>query len=95
MATGSREEIEEELRLTYVAMTRARDFLYVTWPLRYYHRWHRLTDRHSYAQPSRFLTETVRETVDEVNLCQDEGEDAASEKCGEGDIPSRIKSMWD
>ena len=37
MATGSPEGIEEELRLMYVAMTRARDFLYVTWPKRYYH----------------------------------------------------------
>ena len=34
MSTGSDEdiEIEEELRLAYVAMTRARDFLYVLWP---------------------------------------------------------------
>ena len=32
MSTGSPEEIEEELRLTYVAMTRAKDHLYVSWP---------------------------------------------------------------
>ncbi|HOJ40792.1 MAG TPA: ATP-dependent helicase, partial [bacterium] len=39
MSADSPEEIEEELRLAYVAMTRARDFLYVSWPLRYYHAW--------------------------------------------------------
>ena len=62
MSTGSDQEIEEELRLAYVAMTRARNFLYVTWPLRYYHKWSATSDRHSYAQMSRFLTEDVRAT---------------------------------
>ena len=68
MATGSDHEIEEELRLTYVAMTRARDFLYVLWPLRYYHksRGH-LTDNHSYAQCCRFITPEVLQSMDEVN----------------------------
>ncbi|MBN1670277.1 MAG: hypothetical protein JXR37_04555 [Kiritimatiellae bacterium] len=32
MSAGTAEEIEEELRLTYVTMTRARDFLDITWP---------------------------------------------------------------
>ena len=36
MATGSEEEIEEERRLFYVALTRARDFLEVCFPLKYY-----------------------------------------------------------
>jgi len=48
-------ELEEERRLLYVAMTRARDRLYVTFPLRYYHRKHPLGDSHSFAQLSRFL----------------------------------------
>jgi DNA helicase-2/ATP-dependent DNA helicase PcrA len=48
-------EIEEERRLLYVAMTRARDRLYVTFPLRYYHRKHAFGDSHSFAQLSRFL----------------------------------------
>lgn len=60
MSTGSDVEIEEERRLAYVAMTRARNFLYITWPLRYYHRWSKTSDRHSYAQMSRFLDEDVR-----------------------------------
>ena len=32
MATGDAEEIEEERRLFYVALTRARDMLYVYFP---------------------------------------------------------------
>ena len=56
MATGDSDEIEEERRLFYVALTRARDWLYVCVPLRYYTAGRRLHDRHGYAQPSRFLT---------------------------------------
>ena len=48
-------ELAEHRRLLYVAMTRAKDRLYVTFPLRYYHRKHALGDGHSYAQLSRFL----------------------------------------
>jgi DNA helicase-2/ATP-dependent DNA helicase PcrA len=50
---------DEERRLLYVAMTRARDDLYITFPLRYYHRKHSLGDRHSYAQLTRFLPPEV------------------------------------
>jgi DNA helicase-2/ATP-dependent DNA helicase PcrA len=65
MATGNDEEIEEELRLTYVAMTRARNFLYVLWPLRYYHKSSgNLTDNHSYAQLCRFFAKEVIATMD-------------------------------
>ena len=37
----------------------ARDRLYVTFPLRYYHRKHALGDSHSFAQLSRFLPPTL------------------------------------
>jgi DNA helicase-2/ATP-dependent DNA helicase PcrA len=65
MATGSAEEIEEERRLLYVAMTRARDVLHVSFPLRYYRRPRGLEDGHTYAQVSRFLTPEVRSRFDE------------------------------
>jgi DNA helicase II / ATP-dependent DNA helicase PcrA len=67
MAAGSAEEIEEERRLFYVALTRARDALVVSYPLRYYFRRHVLDDAHSYGQPSRFLTPTVTATFDTVS----------------------------
>lgn len=59
MATGDEQEIEEELRLLYVALTRARNHLYVYFPLRYHHRRMGLGDKHSYAQLSRFFTAPV------------------------------------
>jgi DNA helicase-2/ATP-dependent DNA helicase PcrA len=96
MSTGSDEEIEEELRLTYVAMTRARDFLYVLWPQRYYLRPFGLSDRHNYAQCSRFFTDDVVQTMEEVALSRKEGiEDVGIQKGRRGDIAKRIRYMWE
>ncbi|MBA4387818.1 MAG: ATP-dependent DNA helicase [Verrucomicrobia bacterium] len=95
MSTGTKEEIEEELRLTYVAMTRAKDFLYVTRPLRYYHKWYAFTDKHVYAQLSRFFTRPVVESMDAVDLAQ---EAASDEVAGSGpamDIHSKMRNRWD
>jgi DNA helicase-2/ATP-dependent DNA helicase PcrA len=56
MATGSAEDIEEERRLLYVAMTRARDQLMLLLPQRFYtHQQARRGDRHVYAARSRFI----------------------------------------
>ena len=61
MATGSVEEIEEERRLFYVACTRAKDWLYVCFPLRYYKSPWNHTDAHGYAQLTRFLADGPRD----------------------------------
>ncbi|HUA43123.1 MAG TPA: ATP-dependent helicase [Streptosporangiaceae bacterium] len=55
MALTAPAGLEEEQRLFYVAVTRARDRLYLYAPLRMHH--HRMArdDRHSYAQLTRFL----------------------------------------
>lgn len=94
MATGNPDEIEEELRLTYVAMTRARDFLYVTWPMRYYFKWYRFTDKHTYAKLSRFFTDEVCEALDQVTAGDDHDPDGVSDLTGE-DIAAKIRSRWD
>ena len=94
MATGSDREIEEELRLTYVAMTRARDFLYVLWPLRYYHKMAGLTDRHSYAQLCRFFSDGVVESMDEIGVAEPASGDAAVPKLSHEDIGARIRDIW-
>ncbi len=61
MATGSPEEIEEERRLFYVALTRAKRWLYVCYPLRYYRYPGNFSDHHGYAQLTRFLPENVKQ----------------------------------
>ena len=65
MATGDADAAEEERRLLHVALTRARDALYVYFPLRYYRRPRGLEDPHNYAQLTRFLPAPVREHFDE------------------------------
>ncbi|MBC7292924.1 MAG: ATP-dependent helicase, partial [Thermoleophilia bacterium] len=60
MATGRAEEIEEERRLFYVALTRAKDWLYVCHPLRYYAYPRSFSDAYGYAPLTRFLSPQTR-----------------------------------
>jgi DNA helicase II / ATP-dependent DNA helicase PcrA len=55
MSLASAAGLEEEQRLFYVAVTRARDRLFLYAPLRMHHHRRGADDRHSYAQLSRFL----------------------------------------
>src|SRR5436305_9600942 len=56
LATGSSAEIEEERRLLYVAMTRAKDHLHLVVPQRFYaHQQRAGGDRHMYAARTRFI----------------------------------------
>jgi DNA helicase-2/ATP-dependent DNA helicase PcrA len=64
LATGDPEALAEERRLFYVALTRARDVLEISVPLRYHHHRQRLDDRHSYAPVSRFLSEAVQQLME-------------------------------
>jgi DNA helicase-2/ATP-dependent DNA helicase PcrA len=60
LGTGTTEEIEEELRLLYVAMTRARDSLDLITPQRcYVHQQARRGDRYVLAQRSRFIPDHI------------------------------------
>jgi len=55
MALTTQAGLAEEQRLFYVAVTRARDRLYLYAPLRMHHHRMAADDRHSYAQLTRFL----------------------------------------
>jgi len=65
LMTGSSALIEEERRLLYVAMTRARQHLHVLVPQRFYVSQQRTSgDRHVYASLTRFITPTIAEAFE-------------------------------
>ncbi len=70
-ALGSAEQIEEERRLLYVALTRARNHLFVTYPLNVYDT--RRGADYSIDQLSRFLDRGVREKMQRVVVEKNDG----------------------
>ena len=67
MATGTTEELEEERRLLYVAMTRARDKLHLLVPQRFYvSQQSGGGDRHVYAGRTRFISEAMAQQFEHV-----------------------------
>ena len=85
MALGSAQEVEEERRLLYVALTRARDTLVVSYPLRYHVRRRPLDDAHIYVQPSRFLA-TTASTFDAMSVGEAVVEDDP--------VASELAALW-
>ncbi|MBI1810221.1 MAG: ATP-dependent helicase [Gemmatimonadetes bacterium] len=76
-ALGDDEQIEEERRLMYVAMTRARNHLFITYPLNVYDT--RRGSDYSIDQLSRFLDRGVRETMQRVVVDAGEATPPAAE----------------
>ena len=67
LGTGSTHELEEERRLLYVAMTRARDELHLIVPQRFFvSQQTRQGDRHVYAQRTRFIPRAMTALFDDV-----------------------------
>ena len=66
MALASKEGLEEERRLFYVAVTRPRRHLHVYVPLRFHYRPRGRDDDHTMSQPSRFLSDGVTACFDTV-----------------------------
>ncbi len=64
MALTTREGLEEERRLFYVAVTRPRRYLHVYLPLRFHYRPRGRDDDHTMSQPSRFLSSAVAACFD-------------------------------
>jgi DNA helicase II / ATP-dependent DNA helicase PcrA len=98
-ATGKPELIEEERRLLYVAMTRARDELLLLAPLRFQlTQQARQGDAHVYGGRSRFFTEKVLKTLDSATLRSAQlgeagGLSGAAEEASL-DVGARLKQMW-
>jgi ATP-dependent DNA helicase UvrD/PcrA len=99
MATGSSDEIEEERRLLYVAMTRARDTLDLIMPQRFYvHHQQRRGDRHVFASrsrfvPSDFLSHFEQTTWPKRSASASHG-DQIKRPLPTVDIKARVGGMW-
>ncbi len=95
MAVGDDEGIEEERRLLYVAMTRAKDHLYAYFPLRYYHRPNSSSDAHSYAQLSRFISKDVLPTFEQRTIeIPQTHDDPVKIKASVESVDNYLKTLW-
>jgi DNA helicase-2/ATP-dependent DNA helicase PcrA len=97
LATGSSEEIEEERRLLYVAMTRAKDELALVVPQRFYvHGQPRNGDRSVYAARTRFLPPALLKWFDRLTWPEAEPTPARPAVAAgpRVDLRSRMRAMW-
>ena len=97
MSTGTKEQIEEERRLLYVAMTRAKDHLHLVLPQRFYvHQQSAYGDHHVYASRSRFIPDGIARFFEAcVWPGATSGEQPrATEPIQEVDIAARIRALW-
>ncbi|MET0984958.1 MAG: ATP-dependent helicase, partial [Steroidobacteraceae bacterium] len=94
-ATGRPELIEEERRLMYVAMTRARDELHLIRPLKYY-----ITQQprggaaHVYGAESRFITPQVKQHLELVAWSLPGTGTALQRPGATVDVASKLLGMW-
>src|SRR5271165_1755851 len=96
LATGSSEEIEEERRLLYVAMTRARDELTLIVPRRFYvHGQPKNGDRSVYASRTRFIPAALLKHFDrETWPVADTAPQRAAAEGPRVDLAARMRAMW-
>ena len=96
-ATGKPAMIEEERRLLYVAMTRARQSLFLVAPLKYHVTQQRRDgDKHVYGARSRFLTDDLLATMQRVFRGREEP--TANRQMPRSDkrvdVAARMREMW-
>ena len=96
-ATGKPEMIEEERRLLYVAMTRAKQSLSLLVPLRYHVTQQRRDgDKHVYGARSRFMSDQLLETMDKKFQGRPESQAGrlGSRSDRRIDVNARMREMW-
>jgi DNA helicase-2/ATP-dependent DNA helicase PcrA len=97
LGTGTSPEIEEERRLLYVAMTRAKDDLHLMVPQRFFtHGQHARGDRHVYASRTRFIPDRLLGLFEKTSW-PPVVPGAATRSASEGpriDVGARMRGMW-
>jgi len=96
-ATGKPELIDEERRLLYVAMTRARQALTLVAPLRYHvTQQHRDGDRHVHGARSRFVSDALLGTMERRfhGRNGEYGGGLATRNTRRLDVQQKIRDMW-
>jgi len=97
LGTGTSAEIEEERRLLYVAMTRAKDSLHIVVPQRFFtHSQSSQGDRHVYAARTRFIPAVLLQLFDcmawpVVAADPNRKQDASGMRL---DVGARMRGMW-
>jgi DNA helicase-2/ATP-dependent DNA helicase PcrA len=81
LGAGSTAELEEERRLLYVAMTRAKDELHLITPQRFYHTQQgKGGDKHVYAIRSRFVPTNILPKFEQMAWAPGEGVDGVQDR---------------
>jgi DNA helicase-2/ATP-dependent DNA helicase PcrA len=96
-STGKPEMIEEERRLLYVAMTRAKQSLSLVTPLRFHVTQQRRDgDRHVYGARSRFMSDSVLATTDRrfAGRSEEGSGSLRGRPAKHIDVAARMREMW-
>jgi DNA helicase-2/ATP-dependent DNA helicase PcrA len=96
MSAGSAEEIEEERRLLYVAMTRAKRHLHLIHPIRFYRtQQQRHGDAHVFAPLTRFISESILNQFERQQWPQSvAGPIVPLPRMSRVDVAARMRDMW-
>ena len=97
LGVGTTHEIEEERRLLYVAMTRAKDQLHVIVPQKFYtHGQRAMGGRHVYAQRTRFIPNNIGRLFRSRSWPQAKSKLDASRTTGASvDVKAKMRTMWE
>jgi DNA helicase-2/ATP-dependent DNA helicase PcrA len=95
LATGTGAEIEEERRLLYVAMTRAKDHLHLIVPQRFFvHAQQKNGDRHLYASRTRFIPTALLEHFESCAWPPAAAKASAKTAHAPVDLGARVRRSW-
>jgi DNA helicase II / ATP-dependent DNA helicase PcrA len=95
LATGTSHELEEERRLLYVAMTRAKDHLTLGLPLRFYvTQQTRNGDRHVYAMRTRFIPKEILDEFEAIHWSPTQDGSTPRPAPAPINVAASLREMW-